>query len=134
MLLFFPTDKFRVTFILAATLFLLTVWVPNRYAESAQAQLITGPTLTLLTTERIDNTFWVTVRLSHGSPHTQYEVTTVHHTDIPYAQQSIALMTNGQGIASARMWTGCLVGETLSGTIFAVIGPHNAPVVSSTAL
>jgi len=42
-----------------------------------------------------------------------------HHTDIDYPQDAVTITTDSDGVASARVWSRCKVGDILSGTVFA---------------
>jgi len=81
-----------------------------------------SPTLQLLAFQRPPESgylFTFTVRLSSALSHTQYVITSYHHTDTDYWQDTVTVTTDSAGVASARVRSRCEVGDTLSGTVFA---------------
>lgn len=78
-----------------------------------------SPTLQILAFQRSGIGYLFTVRLSNVLSHTRYVITSYHHTDIDYSQETITVTTDSAGMASAKIWSRCQVGDTLSGYVFA---------------
>jgi hypothetical protein len=78
-----------------------------------------SPTLRLLAFQPSEGGYLFTARLSQALSHTQYVISSYHHTDIDYGQATITISTDSAGVASARVWSRCIAGSNLSGTVFA---------------
>lgn len=78
-----------------------------------------SPTLQLLAFQPSESGYLFTVRLSDALSHTQYVVSSYHHTDIDYWQNAVTVTTDSAGVASARVWSRCTYQDTLTGYVFA---------------
>jgi hypothetical protein len=81
-----------------------------------------SPTLQLLAFQPSAGEYLFTVRLSNALVHTQYVITSYHHTDIDYPQRVVTVTTDSAGVASARVWSRCTYQSLLTGTVFAQVG------------
>ena len=81
-----------------------------------------SPTLQLLAFQPSEGGYLFTARISGALSHTQYVVSSYHHTDIDYPQHAITVTTDGAGLASARVWSRCTYQDVLTGTVFARLG------------
>lgn len=78
-----------------------------------------SPSLQLLGFQPSGDGYLFTVRLGNALSHTQYVITSYHHTDIDYPQSAITVTTDSAGVASARVWSRCRHQGVLTGTVFA---------------
>lgn len=78
-----------------------------------------SPTLQLLAFQPSESGYLFTVRLSDALSHTQYTISSHHHTDIDYWQDAITVTTDSAGVASARVWSRCTYQSVLTGYVFA---------------
>jgi hypothetical protein len=88
-----------------------------------------SPTLQLLAFQPSEGSYLFTVRLSGALSHTQYVISSYHHTDIDYPQHAVTVTTDGAGVASARVWSRCAYEDVLTGYVFAKLvqsGPFEA--------
>ncbi|MCP4424533.1 MAG: hypothetical protein GY803_08590 [Chloroflexi bacterium] len=77
------------------------------------------PSLTLFAYQPLEEGYLFTVRLDNAAPSTQYVITSVHHTDADYPQESIMATTDSSGVASAKIWSRCTASDVLTGAVFA---------------
>jgi uncharacterized repeat protein (TIGR01451 family) len=80
--------------------------------------VLSSPTLQLLAFQPSADGYFFTVRLSSALSHTQYVISSYHHTDIEYWQDAVIVTSDSAGVASARVWSRCTVGDILTGTVF----------------
>jgi len=76
-------------------------------------------TFQLLAFQPSEDGYLFTARFSELLPHTQYVISSYHHTDIDYWQDAVTVTTDSAGVASAKVWSRCTVSDTLTGTVFA---------------
>ena len=80
-----------------------------------------SPTLQLMAFQRPEEgyKFTFTVRLSDALSHTQYVISSYHHTDVDYWQAAVTVTTDISGLASAKVWSRCTYQDTPTGYVFA---------------
>ena len=78
-----------------------------------------SPTLQLVAFQPSDGGYLFTARLSGAVSHTQYVISSYHHTDVDYPQDAVTVTTDGAGVASASVWSRCTVQDVLTGYVFA---------------
>jgi hypothetical protein len=93
-----------------------------------------SPTLQLLAFQPADEGYLFSVRLSSALSHTQYIITSYHHTDIDYPQQTVTVTTDSAGLASARIWSRCAYQDVLTGYVFARLETGGQPQAESNHL
>jgi hypothetical protein len=76
-------------------------------------------TLQLLAFQPSEVGYLFTARLSGALSHTQYVISSYHHTDIDYPQHAVTVTTDGAGVASASVWSRCSYQGVLTGSLFA---------------
>lgn len=103
--------------------------VPDAAAETGGIAQID-----ILSWEGEANPFWFTVRLSGAAPETTYLITTVHHTDLPYAQDIFTATTDAAGNASARVWSACMAADVFTGTVYASLWLNDNQLATSPGL
>jgi len=81
-----------------------------------------SPTLQLLAFQPSEEGYLFAARLSNALSHTQYVISSYHHTDIDYPQHAVTVTTDGAGVASARVWSRCMYQGVLTGYVFASLG------------
>jgi hypothetical protein len=81
-----------------------------------------SPTLQLLAFQPSGGGYLFTARLGGALSHTQYVISSYHHTDIDYPQHAVTVTTDGAGVASARVWSRCTVQVVPTGYVFASLG------------
>jgi hypothetical protein len=79
----------------------------------------TSPTLQLFAFQPAESGYLLTVRLGDALSHTQYTISSYHHTDIDYWQNAVTVTTDSDGVASARVWSRCTYQDVLTGYVFA---------------
>ena len=77
------------------------------------------PTLQMLAFQPSESGYLFTIRLSGAPSHTQYAISSYHHTDIDYWQNTVTVTTDISGVASARVWSRCTYQDTPTGYVFA---------------
>jgi hypothetical protein len=82
----------------------------------------TSPTLQLLAFQSSEGGYLFTARLSGALSHTQYVISSYHHTDVDYPQRAVTVTTDGAGVASARVWSRCTYQAVPTGYVFASLG------------
>jgi hypothetical protein len=85
----------------------------------------------MLSWEGTENPFWFAVRILDAAPNTTYTVTTIHETDIPYAQATFTVTTDALGIASVRVWSACMFSNIFTGTVRASLGLNGSELAVS---
>jgi len=93
-----------------------------------------SPTLQLLAFQPSESGYLFTVRLGDALSHTQYVISSYHHTDIDYWQHAVTITTDSAGVASARVWSRCKVGDILSGVVFVQLEQAGVFQVESNSL
>lgn len=81
-----------------------------------------SPTLQLLAFQPSAGGYLFTTRLSGALSHTQYVISSYHHTDIDYPQHAVTVTTDGAGVASARVWSRCTYQAVPTGYVFVNLG------------
>jgi hypothetical protein len=81
-----------------------------------------SPTLQLLAFQPSEEGYLFAARLSNALSHTQYVISSYHHTDIDYPQHAVTVTTDGAGVASARVWSRCKYQDVPTGYVFASLG------------
>lgn len=83
-----------------------------------------------------DGKFLFTVRITDALPHTDYDLKSFHHTDLPYQQEKITVTTDAAGSVSVRITSFCTsppVGGDPVGSVYVELsgGGLSAPVRSN---
>lgn len=78
--------------------------------EHAQLSSGISPTLQLVAFQPSDIGYLFTARVDNALPRTQYVISSFHHTDIDYWQDTITVTTDSAGAASAQIWSRCSSG------------------------
>lgn len=102
-------------------------------AKTAVVTTNGGASVDIVSWEREEDTFWFTVRLQNGLPHTQYELVTKHVTDQPYSQFTTTIKTDAAGHSSSRMWSGCTYNGMLTDHVVATV-EQGGNVLTTTSL
>ena len=93
-----------------------------------------SPTLQLLAFQPSQDGYLLTVRLDDALPHVQYVISSYHHTDIDYGQDAVTVTADGDGVASAQVWSRYTYQGAPAGYVFARLGREGVLEATSNSL